>query len=68
MRTCVVESFSAFDLIWQTMRLASLLLGGLLADTYGIRIVYYTGGALLLVAAFAGLRAGGTTRIATKPT
>jgi len=60
--------FSAFDLIWQTMRLASLLLGGVLADTYGIRIVYYTGGVLLLVAAFAGLRAGGATYIATKPT
>ncbi len=60
--------FSAFDLIWQTMRLASLLLGGVLADTYGIRSVYYTGGVLLLVAAFAGLRAGGTTGIATKPT
>lgn len=60
--------FSAFDLIWQTMRLASLLLGGVLADTYGIRSVYYTGGVLLLVAAFAGLRAGGATYIATKPT
>jgi len=60
--------FSAFDLIWQTMRLASLLLGGVLADTYGIRSVYYTGGVLLLVAAFAGLRAGGATYIAKKPT
>ncbi|MBA2639403.1 MAG: hypothetical protein H0U77_05315, partial [Nocardioidaceae bacterium] len=49
-------------------RLASLLLGGVLADTYGIRSVYYTGGVLLLVAAFAGLRAGGATYIATKPT
>lgn len=33
----------AFDLIWQWMRLASLLLAGLLADTLGIRAVFYTG-------------------------
>jgi MFS family permease len=33
--------FSAFDLIWQAMRLASLVLGGLLADTFGIRAVFY---------------------------
>jgi hypothetical protein len=32
-------TISAFDLIWQSMRLASLLLGGLLADTLGIRAV-----------------------------
>jgi len=50
--------FSAFDLIWQSMRLASLLLGGLLADTLGIRAVFYTGGALLLAAALAGATAG----------
>jgi len=37
------------------MRLASLLLGGVLADTLGIRAVYYTGGALLLAAALTGL-------------
>lgn len=46
--------FSAFDLIWQAMRLASLLLGGLIADAYGIRAVFYLGGALLLAAALAG--------------
>jgi MFS family permease len=47
--------FSAFDLIWQSMRLASLLLGGLLADAAGIRAVYYAGGGLLAAAALAGL-------------
>ena len=47
--------FSAFDLIWQSMRLASLLLGGILADTAGIRAVYYLGGALLAAAALTGL-------------
>lgn len=46
--------FSAFDLIWQSMRLVSLLAGGLLADIAGIRAVYYFGGALLAAAALAG--------------
>lgn len=49
--------FSAFDLIWQAMRLASLLAGGLLTDTLGIRAVFYVGGALLLAAALAGVTA-----------
>lgn len=52
--------FSAFDLIWQSMRLVSLLAGGLLADSYGISAVYYTGGGLLITAALVGLT---TTRI-----
>jgi len=51
--------FSAFDLTWQSMRLASLLLGGLLADSAGIRAVYYAGGALLVIAAAAGLALAG---------
>jgi MFS family permease len=51
--------FSTYDLIWQSMRLASLLLGGLLADVAGIRAVYYTGGALLITAALAGLTLAG---------
>ena len=36
-------------------RLASLLLGGLLAAALGIRAVYYLGGALLVTAANRGL-------------
>src|SRR5215469_3537379 len=52
--------FSAFDLIWQSMRLASLLLGGLLADAAGIRAVYYPGGALLPAAALPGLTLAGS--------
>ncbi len=49
--------FSAFDLIWQAMRLASLLLGGVVADAFGVRSVYYLGAALLLLAALAGFTA-----------
>jgi hypothetical protein len=45
------------DLLWQTGRLASLGVGGLLADTVGIRAVYYLGGVLLLLAAAFGFAA-----------
>jgi MFS family permease len=58
------RTFSAFDLIWQAMRLASLLLGGLLADAFGIRAVFYGGGALLLAAALVGTTA---TRVSPRP-
>jgi len=51
--------FAAFDFIWNSMRLLSLLLGGVLADVYGIQAVYVTGGVLLLAAALAGI---GTSR------
>jgi MFS family permease len=47
--------FAAFDLIWHSMRLVSLLVGGLLADSLGIQAVYYAGGVLLFAAAAAGL-------------
>lgn len=47
--------FATMDLLWQTGRLISLGIGGILADTYGIQAVYYLGGALLLAAAAAGL-------------
>ena len=55
--------FAGFDLLWQAGRLASLALGGVVADALGIRAVYYLGGVLLLAAGmlgFAGLppRAG----------
>ena len=46
--------FAGFDMLWQSGRLLSLLAGGLLADTLGIRAVYYLGAALLVAAAAAG--------------
>lgn len=49
--------FAAMDLLWQGGRLVSLTAGGVLADRYGIQIVYYLGGALLLAAAATGFRA-----------
>ncbi len=47
--------FAAFDLIWQTMRLVSLIAGGFLADRVGVRAVFLVGGILLLAAALAGV-------------
>jgi MFS family permease len=48
------RAFAGFDVLWQTGRMLSLLGGGLLADTIGIRAVYLLGGLLLLAAAAAG--------------
>jgi MFS family permease len=46
--------FASMDVLWQGGRLVSLAIGGLLADRYGIRVVYYLGGLLLLAAAALG--------------
>jgi MFS family permease len=47
--------FAGFDLLWQAGRLASLGLGGVVADALGVRAVYYLGGLLLLLAGAIGL-------------
>lgn len=46
--------FATMDVIWQAGRLISLGVGGALADLYGIQVVYYLGGVLLLAAATMG--------------
>jgi MFS family permease len=61
------RTFSAFDVIWQSMRLLSLLAGGLIADTLGIRVVFYLGGALLITAALAGFTAAGRRSATAEP-
>lgn len=48
------RTFALFDVLWNSARLVSLGLGGVLADAAGIRAVYVFGGALLLVAAAVG--------------
>ncbi|MGI8795382.1 MAG: MFS transporter [Acidimicrobiia bacterium] len=48
------RTFALFDLLWNSARLVSLGLGGVLADAAGIRAVYLLGGALLLAAAAVG--------------
>jgi predicted MFS family arabinose efflux permease len=52
MRGCAI---AAYDMIWQTGRLASLALGGIAAGTLGIQAVYLLGGLLFLVAGSIGL-------------
>lgn len=47
--------FGAFELIWQAMRLVSLVVGGIAADAVGVPVVFYAAGVLLLAAALAGL-------------
>ena len=54
------RAFAGFDVLWQSGRLLSLLGGGLLADTLGIRAVYLLGGLLLLTAAAVGSHAART--------
>jgi MFS family permease len=46
--------FASFDLLSQLGRLASLIMGGIFADAFGIAAVYYLGGALLFLAALLG--------------
>jgi len=48
--------FAAFDMLWQSGRLLSLVLGAALAAWLGIEAVYYFGGALLILAALLGWR------------
>lgn len=47
--------FAFYDMVWQSARLASLGLGGVLADALGVRAVYVLGGVLLLGAGVLGL-------------
>lgn len=54
--------FAGFDALFQTGRLVSLLLGGLLADWLGITAVYFLGAALLLTAATSGIGLGHRSR------
>lgn len=48
------RAFALYDVLWNAARLASLGLGGLLADAIGIRAVYVLGGLLLLAAGAIG--------------
>ncbi len=46
--------FTLMDVGWSTARLVSVALAGVLADHFGITVVYYVGGALLIVAGILG--------------
>lgn len=51
--------FAFYDVVWQSARLVSIGAGGVLADAYGITVVYVLGGALLLAAGVLGLSRAG---------
>jgi hypothetical protein len=51
--------FAFYDIVWQTFRLVSIAIGGVLADRIGITAVYLLGGSLMLVAGALGLLHGG---------
>ncbi len=59
--------FAFYDVVWQSCRLASIGIGGVVADRLGITPVYWAGGALLLAAGALGLLAGRATDPATTP-
>lgn len=46
--------FAAFDLTWHLGRLVSIVVGGVVADAYGVRAVFSVGAALLAVAGIVG--------------
>ncbi len=49
--------FSAFTMVWQTGRIASLALAGLLVDVLSIPALYVGAGVLLVAAGLLGLSA-----------
>jgi MFS family permease len=49
--------FSAFNVVWQAGRLASLALAGILADVVSVQAVYVIAGVLLVLAGLIGLNA-----------
>lgn len=49
--------FAFYDVVWQSARLVSIGVGGVLADRLGVTVVYWAGGALLLAAGALGLTA-----------
>jgi hypothetical protein len=47
--------FTLLDVCWNTMRLLSLALGGLVVDALGIQPLFWGGGSLLTLAGVLGL-------------
>jgi len=47
--------FTLMDGAWNSARFVSIALGGIVADHFGLMVVYYTGGVLLIGAGLLGL-------------
>ena len=60
--------FAFFDIVWQTMRMVSIVGGGVAADRFGIRAVYVIGGCLLVAAAALGFGLAGAPDLPTATT
>ena len=59
--------FAFYDIVWQSSRLVSIVIGGVLADAYGITVVYALGGSLLLAAGVIGLLRAGPAPLVIAP-
>lgn len=47
--------FTLMDLSWSLMRLLSLGIGGVAVELFGVRVVFYVGGGLLMASGIIGL-------------
>jgi MFS family permease len=47
--------FTWLDVVWNVMKVLSLSLGGWLAERAGIEMVYYIGGAMLVLSGLSGI-------------
>jgi MFS family permease len=56
--------FTWLDVVWNVMKVISLGLGGWLAERAGVEVVYYIGGAMLVLSGITGLVTMRTTRLA----
>ncbi|MBI2710352.1 MAG: MFS transporter [Actinobacteria bacterium] len=59
--------FAFYDVVWQTARLLSIAVGGVLADRLGIAAVYGIAGLVLIGAGALGFAAGGRRYAAAAP-
>ena len=57
------RAFAFYDVLWNSARLLSLAVGGVLVDIIDIRLVYVVSAGLLFAAAAVGL----TTHLPTQP-
>ncbi|MBI2705643.1 MAG: MFS transporter [Actinobacteria bacterium] len=58
--------FAFYDVVWQTARMTSIAVGGVVADRFGITAVYWAGAVLLLAAGSLGLLAGRPSSVLTE--
>jgi MFS family permease len=60
--------FAFCDLVWQTFRLVSIAVGGVIADAYTITFVYFVGGTIVRAAGLLGITQAGRPPTAARRT